>query len=359
MIPMKTRITEQRRSRNRPEYMEETESPPTLSFSDGDDRDNHSLSSLSDNSSSDGKESTRDYISHVKEQNQNTYSKSSLSHSLSAEAHCELDQLMDILNTGIEESASQVMKHNSILHGNSNGIDVLSSSDVPSDKSVSIVTRRVLKLRQRERSLSKSNHQSSPKEVNGGDDGTIAARTVSSQGHKSILTSATGYTEGTGTTAPHANTIAARFTRKFKRKKDSHKIGSKTATIPECITMSCSGETDASASENQQVSCSTSTLMVTQKALVSEIDDNMVSPKEIALARKAPSERRFKNDLDNTTKLNIIARRLVQAQSHAEHKYNGESTALGMVQSLFECCSLQHIVEEEASSGALEYKDYF
>lgn len=364
MIPMKTRIT---RSRPRPDCMEESEGPPTLSFSDGDDRDNNSLSSLSDNSSLDGKgRARRDFISNVKQQNQHTYNNSSsndngnLTHSLSAEAHSELDQLMDIVNTGIEEPKSQVAKHNPILQGNHDSTEVLSSFDAPPDKSANIVTRRVLKLRQRERSLSKPKQLSS-RDGNKGDDQTITARTVSSHGHKSILTSATGYTEGTGTTAPHANTVTARLTRKFKRKKDSCKMKSQ-ATIPQCITMSCSGDTDASSAENQQQGpcSSTSALMVTKKTPVSAMEANMISPKDLALARKIPSKRRFKNNLDETAKLNIIARRLVQAQSEAEHKkYRDDSSALGMVQSLFECCSLQQIVEEETSGGVPEYSDIY
>jgi hypothetical protein len=362
---MKTRIT---RSRPRPECIEESEGPPTLSFSDGDDRDNHSLSSLSDNSSLDGKgRARRDVISNIKQQNQHTYNNSSsndngnLTQSLSAEAHSELDQLMDIVNTGIEEPKSQVVKHIPIVQGNHNSTEALSSFNAPPGKSANIVTRRVLKLRQRERSLSKPK-ELSYRDGNKGDDQTITARTVSSHGQKSIFTSATGYTEGTGTTAPHANTVTARLTRKFKRKKDSCKKSSQ-ATIPQCITMSCSGDTDASSAENQQQGpCSSaSALMVTEITPVSSaMEDNMVSPKDLALARKIPSKRRFKNNLDETAKLNIIARRLVQAQSEAEHKkYTDGSSALGMVQSLFECCSLQQIVEEETSGGVPEYSGIF
>jgi len=368
---MKSRITDQRRSLPRPEYTEETESPPTLSFSDGDDRDHHSLSSLSDNSSVDVKENHgRDYSSGIKPHNQNAYNKSSnnnnksnISHSLSAEAYSELDQLMDIVNTGIEETSSQVMIHNSIKEKNS-AVDV--TRDTMPYKSASIVTRRVLKLRQRERSLPKPN-LSSPKEAKLGveiDDDKTTTQTISSLGHKSILTSATGYTEGTGTTAPRANTMTAKWTRKFRRKKDSNKISRSRSAIPECITMSCSSETDVS-SDKQLETFSTLAPGVTENALVSTTatakdNINMKSPQELALTRKASSERRLKNDLGEATKLSVVARRLVQAQSEAGYKYyKGESTALGMVQSLFECCSLQQVVEEETGScGVLEYSDY-
>jgi len=288
------------------------------------DNDSMSFSSLSNASSSPSDECSS-LMRHYSEviQLQST--------SVSEEAHEELDHLMDTFN--IEDAVK--MQTATELTDFRNVMPAPVSADLSRhrdrDKDGDKVegggaTRKVLQLKQRHRSTSKKRSFSrlKGKAVDAAmlladDPSTV---TNSSQGQKSTYTNATGYTDGTGTTAPHENTLVSKsYKLRWKRRGGKMTGVGEILSVPESISMKGSDEMNS-------------------KLMNSARDEDVISPTALILVKRKLAERKTGQP----------------ATADVEATSTPFILGFGFVQNLFECCSA--IPDDEFDTSMPKYRHY-
>jgi len=249
--------------------------------------------------------------------------------SVSEEEHGELDQLMGKFNIEPEVEGEvrfelEAPGKRAAVHRTISPIVSLSKDRGRDDGNeynmrIGGVTRKFLPSTQRYRPMPGKRSKSRLKGASfeecppAADDTTTT--TNISHGQKSIYTNATGYTDGTGTTAPHANTLISKFSKKFRRNRNKKIDGAgRIFTVPESISMKSSGEM------NQR-------LMVCAS---SSNEEDIVSPTNLMLVTRKSS------------------RRWIDENAKGDVEIPGTPFMLGFVQNMLECCSALPVEDEQA-----------
>lgn len=150
---------------------------------------------------------------------------------------------------------------------------------------------------------------------------------ILSHGQKSVLTTATGFTESSGTTCVRANTTGNKH---IKRRKDNIAL-----SIPESISMNYGDDT-----ENMDEDKLRSMVLYPSEM----VSPNQMDPKK-RRAMMPLSQEMVESTLSDRSLLALEMRRKLVAKEKAEQKMKKQSLPLGIIQNFFECCNVNDVID--------------